>query len=76
MTTLLREDLPAVSANLLVTAEKVEYNRQSVNISILACHGLLVGRYTTISDRFHNHATTQLTKKGALITHYIRFPCD
>ena len=43
MTSLLSESLPAVSANLLITIDKVQYKRQGVNITSLARHGLLAG---------------------------------
>ena len=74
MTSLLSESLPAVSANLLITIDKVQYKRQGVNITSLARHGLLAGRYSTISDWFHNHVAPQLFKKGTLITHHTPKP--
>ena len=74
MTSLLSESLTAVSANLLITIDKVQYKRQGVNITSLARHGLLAGRYNTISDWFHIHVTPKLFKKGTLITHHTPKP--
>ena len=74
MTSLLSESLPAVSANLLITIDKVQYKRQGLNITSLARHGLLIGRYNTISDWFHIHVTPKLFKKGTLITHHTPKP--
>ena len=57
-----RDSKPAVSAKLLVTIDIVKYKRQGAN-SCQAYHGHLASKYTTISDRFHNHVTPPAIEK-------------
>ena len=68
-----RDSKPAVSANLLVTTDTVQYKRQGTN-TCQAYHGHLASNYTTISDRFHNHVTPQLLKKGTPIPQHTPKP--